>query len=36
MEGGRGMRKEATWMPSTLGSQGETAQPVSGGDPNAK
>lgn len=35
-EEGRDMRKEATWMPSLLGSQEETAQPVSGGGPNAE
>lgn len=35
-EEGRDMRKEATWMPSMLGSQEETAQPDSGGGPNAE
>lgn len=30
------MRKEATWIPSMLGSQEATAQPVSGGGPNAE
>lgn len=35
-EEGRDMRKEATWMPSMLGSQEETAQPDCGGGPNAE